>query len=389
MGDHARNTPSAAKRWMACPGSINATGGEGSPSTVYSREGDFGALIGKRVLLEDIDTVSSLIGTKSADGEFTLDQDLADAIQVHVNVCREILMLGGAHPRIEERVTITSDVYGTPDFSAWGHDMETLEVVDLKLGRGVYVDHVENPQLQIYALGEIARMGRDPRMLKKIDCTVVQPRYATADAVRTWSCTGEELHAFKLRMLACVEATKQPNAPLVAGDHCKFCPVAPTCPALRDQMLAVAIDLFPTGDVLKVNRAPDMSMLPAMPVAELAKVLNNLDIVESWVEMIRESAFKRAVAGEKIPGWRLKDKIGNRRWLSKEVAAAMLRHHGIEPMEPAEVISPAEAERKSRGLKSLIAKMVTRPVTGVALVRGDGPDLTSSPVDDLPMLPQT
>jgi hypothetical protein len=366
---------------MRCPGSPR----EGTDDNVYSREGTFGHAVGSRVLKEDIDTVHSLLGL--TDGEFTLDRELADAIQVYVNVCREIMMLGGIKPAIEEEVALSDDVWGTADFACWSADEETLDVVDLKLGRGTYVDETDNEQLQIYAIGVIKKAGRPLRKVKKINLTIVQPRYVGGDPSRTATVTGDELAALEQRVLQAVVATRQPNAPLVAGDHCKFCPAAATCPELRKQALQVAIDLFPTGDALQINSAPDMSLFRTMPADQLAIVLKNLHTVESWIETIREHAFKRAVAGEAVPGHKLVEKIGNRRWLSDEVAAAMLRHYGIDPMEKPALITPAEAERKSRALKPLIAKMVSRPVTGVALVPDQDRRPAVNPVAEFQILP--
>ena len=45
------------------------------------------------------------------------------------------------------------------------------------------------------------------------------------------------------------KATEDPHAPLVPGDHCRFCPAggAGICPALKDKANAVAAQVFAPG----------------------------------------------------------------------------------------------------------------------------------------------
>jgi hypothetical protein len=121
------------------------------------------------------------------------------------------------------------------------------------------------------------------------------------------------LKKFEERMIEATAATDDDDAPRHAGDWCRFCKAAPTCPALADRAQAVAKDEF--GEVTE----PD-----SLSIEQLSKTLGELDILEKWCAKVREYAQKQAVDGHAIPGWKLVAKRAIRKWKDEREAAAAL-----------------------------------------------------------------
>ncbi|WP_164243209.1 DUF2800 domain-containing protein, partial [Stenotrophomonas maltophilia] len=71
--------------------------------------------------------------------------------------------------------------------------------------------------------------------VEKITSVIIQPRaYHKDGAVREETIDLFDLYEFESELAVAAQATDDPNAPLVAGEHCKFCPAAHGCEALRD-----------------------------------------------------------------------------------------------------------------------------------------------------------
>jgi hypothetical protein len=113
-----------------------------------------------------------------------------------------------------------------------------LEVADYKDGQG-YVDVVDNSQLIAYAGGKVAVYLFDPVsgnpipfdqcFIQTIRMTIIQPKIVN-NPIRFVEMTVQELwqKVCELATKACL--TDDPNAPLIAGDHCTWCKHLESCP---------------------------------------------------------------------------------------------------------------------------------------------------------------
>ena len=374
MGTHAPLAPSAAHRWMRCPGSYEATKGCPETDSVYSREGTFAHDVAAQ-LLHNGAPAKRAIGWKSKNLEFVVDEKMADAIQVYLSVIRGMLLLDGGELLIEKQVTVTDDVYGTADAVVWLNGRRVLHVVDLKMGAGVLVEVEGNEQLLIYVLGALKEAGVSPREVDEVHMHIVQPRHFGGPPHRPAVVTAAELEAFSKELLSAVHAAKQPGAPLIAGDHCRFCPVRATCPALQTQALTVAQAVFSDLDPKRTVQPPSPANLP---MEELAKILPNLAVVEAWIKSVRDHAFHRVLAGETLPGYKLVEKLGNRKWIDESSVAATLQSFGVDPWNERTVISPAEAERRNKAVKATVAKLTTRSPKPLLVPESDKRDAIDS-----------
>jgi Protein of unknown function (DUF2800) len=227
---HSELSASGADRWMHCPGSVRMCGGRPSVETVFAAEGTAAHELAQAVLTEDRDA-DAYIGMMF--GDFIVTADMASAVQIYVDTCRRVAD-ACAFYRIEQQFDLSPlqppvPIFGTADFIAYSSRRHGLHVVDFKYGKGVLVSTRGNAQLHYYALG--ASLSID-EPVSSVTMTIVQPR-TSGDPVRTASTGAIELAEWSFTLLDRARATQQPDAPLVAGDWCRFCPAKACCPAYQ------------------------------------------------------------------------------------------------------------------------------------------------------------
>jgi len=364
---HAKLPPSSAYRWMRCPASVALCATVPEPDSVYAREGSFAHEIAAAILTSDHNHVASLIGT--TDGEFTCDRRMAEHLQAYVDVVRSRQMCYDGELQVEQRVVLTKDIWGTADALVWQH--RRLDVFDLKFGAGKAVSAVDNVQMKIYALAATATFSDMVKEygVETIGLHIVQPRRPMLsdddDPHTSWDITLADLQAWAkddlIPAAAAAVSTAQPAA-YTAGTHCGFCAAKGICPQLRADATELAMDLF----VDQEETLPAPSTLPPETIAE---ALRRAAIIETWIDAVRQFALAQASRGEAIPGYKLVEKTGNRKWRDEAVALDTTAKAGLADPYTKKLFSPAQAEKAlGKGGKALVADLCERPVTGVQLV---------------------
>jgi hypothetical protein len=164
----------------------------------------------------------------------------------------------------------------------------------------------------------------------KVTVGIVQPRLGGNPE---WSLSVAELEAFAQSVREAADATRWPDAPLVPSSKgCQWCRAKATCPAIR----ATVMDDF---DTVVPETADD---------EDLARVMANADLIESWVKAVRAEVERRLLAGEPVPGYKLvQGKKGNRAWAKAEDAEALLKSFGISSnfMYDYKLASPTSVEK--------------------------------------------
>jgi hypothetical protein len=213
---HCDHGGSIADRYMKCPGSIRLCRGVAARESVYAAEGTSAHEIAQQCLET---------GTTTDDPELALYvghclnlMDLADNFWIEQPVTLEYL--GAPVP-----------MWGTLDFAAHIAKRHELHIVDLKYGKGVWVNAKNNTQLKYYALGAIALVNAP---IAKVVTTIIQPRFHNADPIRSAVLDVIELAEFSIELMAAATATLKPDAPTIAGSHCKFCPAQTACLAYQN-----------------------------------------------------------------------------------------------------------------------------------------------------------
>lgn len=358
MSDHAKLSPSAAHRWMHCPGSIRLSEGIEVPPSVYADEGsaahhlayvcltsgaDAQTLAGR--VIRKVNSGWSILqkGAKAAEGDYEITDEMAEAVQIYIDAVRAD-RIHGARMNFEHRVTIPGvGIWGTADCFRYVPDKK-VTVYDYKHGAGVAVDVEGNPQLMIYALGAL-----DGKSADTVELVIVQPRARHKDGpVRRWEIPAADLLAWKADVLApAVHATQQPDAPLCAGEWCKFCPALPVCPAVKAHAIEVA-----TADFQVVELPPPEQLQKS----DIVRVMQSSELLKKWLVSVESYAQSLMEKGESFPGFKLVRKRTNRKWIDEAAAAATLAG---QPVFETALMSPSKVEKLKLGVD--LSALIERP----------------------------
>lgn len=320
---HARLSPSAAKRWMTCPGSVAAIAACPVQDTTSeaAAEGTAAHALAEILLRERIALKGQgelLRQWQSEYGDRYDANELKAGVMPYVDFVTEAWGdLGGrkrARLLLEQRVHVIDGVYGTADAVIISDKKRILHVIDLKFGRGVRVEAEGNPQLRSYALGAL----RDAELEQEIEevwMTIVQPRHRGGGHISTAVMTAEDLHDWEEELIIAAGAADDPGAPRVPSeDGCRFCPASPWCPE-RAAEVAEVVGLG--GD-----REPAEQVLSYAP-SVLGRAMDVVESVEGWCKAVRRESLRQAGTEEGLPGWLLKPGR-TRRSVTKEAAQALV-----------------------------------------------------------------
>lgn len=314
-----------------------------------------------------------------------VDEEVCETAQVYVDYVRSRLT-EGTTLFIEQAFSLESldppfEAGGTGDAVILNSVTNEIEIVDLKGGRGVVVEALENKQLRTYALGAFLA---HPGAWRTVRTTIVQPR-APHQAGRTRSevfSTGELIEwTFELReaMELAAQADRERgtfgwvDTYLKPGDHCHFCKASARCPALASRALAEAHSLFePVTEDVRVPPAPTSLTIP-----QLVKVLDSADMIGNWLNAVRAHAHSLVELGHAISdgtsSYELVPKRASRKWTDAANAEmlALLANCGADVFyqEP-KLLTPTQVEKLlgKKGYEA-VAGLVTKESSGVNLTR--------------------
>lgn len=292
---HAKLPPSSAERWINCPGSVALAEQLPPPgSSAYADEGTLAHAVAELKLRKHTGEVSAKEYakqlTKLQDSEYFCGE-MDEATDFYVDTVLERLAAAGedAELLIEQHFSLDTWVpesFGTSDAVIIGG--HTIEVIDLKYGKGVKVDAARNPQTRLYGLGASALFG-DLYDFDTVRETIIQPRL---DHVST-----EELPLAELllwaeeevapRAIMAIEGTDY----MACGDWCRWCPAKAVCRKRAEYNLELAKDEF---------KAP-----PLLTDEEIGEVLERAESIKKWTEDIQAWALEQALAGKHFDGWKL------------------------------------------------------------------------------------
>ncbi|MBA3588502.1 DUF2800 domain-containing protein [Methylibium sp.] len=372
---HSPLGASNAKRWMACPGSVAACASlPPSQSSPDSLLGTAAHALAEWCLVNE-KSAASQIGNTFED--HTVDEAMAEAVQVYLDTVRDWqAQMPGALLSVEVRVDLSwlhPDMFGTADamiVQPWGEAV----VIDYK--NGMNAVEVDGPQMPYYGLG--AYNAHD---CTHVTCVIVQPNAPHRDGpVRSITYAREQMQAWAERFRAAADETAKPDAPLVAGPHCRYCAAAATCPALHRHAVTIA-----QADFAPVIHPPAPH---ALTPQQVAMVLDHASTIESWLDAVRAHALSLACSGVTVPRHKLvAGKRGARRWVDDADAAAALSAQGVDPYERS-VLSPAAIEKRDgktgKAAVAKVAQLITQSAGNPQLVRESDarPAIAASAVSD-------
>ena len=383
MGAHAILAPSSAKRWMTCAPSARLEETVPSKDTAYTREGTIAHAMAEGILRhllehgyesmpeagEFFETGGTMIAEFCRTCELEgLDwKEMAETVYEHY--CRPVFeSYLGAKLQDPDAVLLIESKLRLAEFIPEGFGSsdavliygDTLEVFDLKYGKGVKVEAEENAQMMCYALGAYLGPG-ELYEINNVRMTIIQPR------LRHESSWG--MHVIDLMQWA--ELELKPAARLAfegkgeqtPGEHCRFCKVAAKCKALANYTLGVTEDKTEPG---------------LMDLEEIARLLPHFATIKSWISAVEEFALAAALEGDTIPGFKVVEGRSIRKISNPYRAMELLEQNGISPenyLKPKELKSIGDLEKAltKKGFNTLLGDLVIKPEGKPTLVEEADP----------------
>lgn len=406
-GAHSLFAPSAAHRWLVCPGSLVPAARralwaaeldeDADNGSIFAAEGtvahEIAALIlegeevrGRHGTLEAIRR--AYLGVERKVGEHVIipDEDMFGYVQQYVDWIND---LGDGDARYVETRVDFSDLTPVPKQGGTVDHMHiagnTLTITDLKYGKGIEVYAERNPQLSIYAYGALKvaeehvipewdAAGEVPEEIEIVRLRICQPRREHFDV---WETTADEIRDFARHVKERAEAAWRLNAPRSAdAKACRFCPLAADpCPELErvaEEMVDASFDVVEPEEVTSRD-------LQGIDPVRIGRFLRWRPVFVSLFKQMALRAERMVSEGTEVPGWKLGEGRGSRRWTDEKLIADYMEiAFGLPPDEcytrslrtPNEMADHLKA-RGVRGAARKISPFVSRVAGRQKLVEAE------------------
>lgn len=375
MSEHGLLSPSAAHRWLKCPPSARLE--ETIPneeSSTYAEEGTLAHhMAWAKVFYKYKDVMSEeeyKNVLKNDRGNKLHTPEMDDATDRYLEIIDRQVNKYKNKPNVFPEVRVKfSDLdpgcFGTADCIIVGSSKIT--VIDLKYGKGIYVEAKNNYQLLLYAIGAVEQY-KAIYDIKAIDMIIVQPRISKDPSV--WSLTREELEDKKREieplMMQAIEGKGEYNA----GDWCRWCKAKATCKKHLEWIF----------------RPTERKDPATIPPEELGKYIQQAEELSAWLSDVKDYATKQLIKGQKVPGYKLVAGRSLRRWIDTDKAFKTIVDKGLtkeELLYTRQPLSVAQVEKLlgKKTFKEISGELVETPEGKPTLVpeSDNRPAITTQP----------
>lgn len=363
---HALLSASGSERWINCPASPRLEENFPEESSDFAKEGTLAHEMAELMLRVDLklmpmaDYRKAIAVLKASEYHYT---GMEDDVMPYVRYVKEQFNEAKrynplAKILLEQKLDLTKYVeggFGTADCVIVSS--ANIEVIDLKFGKGKLVNAEGNPQLKYYALGALDLFQETTGW--HVKATIVQPRIdniqsagMTAQALRKW---GEEVLKPK--------ATEAYNGDgeQKAGDWCQFCKARAKCRTLYDLGMDVAKrDFAEFADKRLISDD------------ELLKAYESADFIKKWLEEVKSTVLREAVAGKEFKGYKLVEGRSTRQWSDEAQAMKVLEENLYEPHEftnsKIKGLGDLEKLLKKANFEKLLGHLIVKPAGAPTLV---------------------
>ena len=278
---------------------------------------------------------------------------------------------------IEKRVAFPGvpGAFGTIDLIL-GSPSHVLHV-DWKFGQGVGVkasytdDSGErlNPQMMFYVAAAWTSLRKfySP-ITKKMVIAIIQPR---GDEPLTHTVISKRDVKWFIEDLQDAAVKALDRDPVRArGEHCRFAPCKVNCPLWTAPMLDLA--------AMKVQPRTEVVERKVTPYGEyLANAKQLVDGLAMFTKEVNDQLHAYLEDGGSVPGWRLKLKAKQRRWVDEEIVEHALEDIGFDTNEiwryELVTFQQADATAKRLGVKIPDELRVAPPTNETTVCRTDDP----------------
>lgn len=358
MAKHAILSASGAYKWMNCPPSARLEENFENKSSEYAAEGTLAHELGElslKLQLGEITKRKFNTDFKKIESDALFTADMPDYVEMYVETCMEKVSEAKAKTpdalfKIEQKLDFSEWVpegFGTGDFVIISDG--TMEICDLKYGKGVPVSAIGNKQMRLYALGALSEFSflYD---IEKVKMTIIQPRL---DSISTDQITTVDLLKWaeeELKPIA--EKAFNGEGEYLAGEHCGFCRAKSICKARADKNLELAKYEFRTTDTLSEN--------------DISDILGKVDELVKWATDVKEYVLEQALEGTVFPGWKVVEGRANRKYTDADkVAEVLLNNNYLKEQiyKPQELQGLTNMEKivGKKKLSELVGKLIVKP----------------------------
>lgn len=314
---HALLSASSSSRWINCPPSARMEDKfEDSGDSIFAAEGTLAhemadALL--RIAVGQGDALELKKKLESVKSDELYQSDMDEYVNIYVNYVLEQFYAASkkckfVKLKIEERTDysyLVPEGFGTSDANIISDG--TLEIVDLKYGKGVRVDSTGNSQLRLYALG-LLRAYDLAYDIDKVKMTIVQPRL--------WHIDSETMYISELHDWA--DGVVKPAAELAhrgegnckTGSWCRWCKAKAVCRTLAEKNLELAKLEFASPNELTDE--------------EIIDVYERSGLLSDWVNAVSKHMLDSALAGKQWEGYKLVEGRSIRKWKDEDQAITHL-----------------------------------------------------------------
>ena len=366
---HAVLSASASKRWLSCPPSARLERKFPDKAGEAAREGTLAHALAEaqiRRYLGEITDEEEALRIETIRGNALYAPEMDEYVSEYVDLCIEKINEAHGTALVEERLDFSRWVkhgFGTGDMVILGDG--TLEIVDLKYGKGVPVPAEGNPQMQLYALGAIEQYGCIYDF-DHVRMSIFQPRNG---GLSTHLISVDNLLAWGEEIKPIAELAYAGKGEFQAGEHCRFCKAAAQCKTISEYNMEIAKLEFQDADLLTDE--------------EVSLVLSRVDGLVRYAEKIKVFALNEALKGHKWPGYKVVEGRSNRRITDEAKAVELLRKAGYSDdviYKPIKMQGITELEKAltKKKFTTLLGSVVEKPPGKPTLV----PEEDERPEDD-------
>ncbi|MDW3927264.1 DUF2800 domain-containing protein [Staphylococcus saprophyticus] len=362
---HAYLSASSANQWLNCPPSIKASEGIGDKTTTFAEEGTFAHELSELYFVRLYDGMTEDKFQQELErykqNEY-YSEELREYVEQYVDIVEEKVNEAKAQDEpilfFEHRLDLTRYVpesFGTGDVIIYYNG--TVEIVDLKFGKGVEVSALNNPQLRLYGLGAYELL-KDFEDIHTIKTTIIQPRLhnvssesMTADDLVSWG-----LNVVRPQALKAIEGKGE----FKPGNHCRFCKIRHSCRARAEANL---------------NASKELSTPTTLTDDELAELLHKLPDIKRWASDVEDYCREQALENSRnFDGWKVVEGRASRKYVDNEQVFERLKEH-YDPNEVSETkvlsISKLEKQIGKKKVAELLSDLVEKPQGKPTLVTED------------------
>lgn len=329
---HALLSPSAAHRWLNCPKSLRAEEPFPDSTSDAAVEGTIAHALCALLLLQlkqngVYNTEDAVFYAETQPDNYTKEDfekfytpDMLSHAEDYANYVwstyqKELKGTPDAVLMVETDIDLSSygeGMHGTTD-SAIVSD-NNLHIFDFKYGRGVRVEAEENPQMMIYALGNVGRYG-GMYAFGQVEMTIYQPRISN---ISSFDLSRSDLLKWGDLTLKPKAADAYNNkGKFAAGPWCKFCKAKAVCKTLA----RYCTDSYIT------NKEKSVDELSQGDIRDIIKMSND---ITSWLDAVKDFASKQLQDGHPIEGLKLVEGRSTRKYADEGKVATILHDNGFE-----------------------------------------------------------